>query len=92
LLPFDPQARMESEVYTTMSLTISIEQASAQLSGLVRALGPNDEIVLTDNDKPVARIVPNGVNPKRVPGAWKGMLTVVKEDDSHLDDFRKYMP
>lgn len=76
-----------------MSLTISIEQASAQLEGLVRALGPNDEIVLTDNDKPVARIVASDVRSKRTPGAWKGMLTVVKEeDDSHLDDFREYMP
>jgi antitoxin (DNA-binding transcriptional repressor) of toxin-antitoxin stability system len=83
---------MESGENATMSLTISIEQASAQLSGLVRALGPSDEIVLTDNDKPVARIVPSDVHRKRVPGAWKGMLTVVKEDDSHLDDFREYMP
>jgi antitoxin (DNA-binding transcriptional repressor) of toxin-antitoxin stability system len=84
---------MVSEEITTMSLTISIEQASTQLSGLVRALGPHDEIVLTDNDKPVARIVPNDVRPKRTPGAWKGMLTVVEEkDDSHLDDFREYMP
>ena len=75
-----------------MSLTISIEQASAQLEGLVRALGPHDEIVLTDNDKPVARIVPSGSCKKRAPGAWKGMLTVVSEDDSHLEDFRDYMP
>lgn len=75
-----------------MSLTISIEQASAQLQGLVRALGPDDEIVLTDNDKPVARIVPNGIQPKRTPGVWKGVLTVVSEDDEHLDDFKEYMP
>jgi antitoxin (DNA-binding transcriptional repressor) of toxin-antitoxin stability system len=75
-----------------MSLTISIEQASAQLGGLVRALGPHDEIVLTDNDKPVARIVPNDARPNRAPGAWKGMLTVVSEDDSHLEDFQEYMP
>ena len=86
------QAKMESEVSEIMSLTISIEQASAQLGGLVRALGPNDEIVLTDNDKPVARIVPSDAFPKRVPGAWKGMLEIVKEDDEHLDDFREYMP
>jgi antitoxin (DNA-binding transcriptional repressor) of toxin-antitoxin stability system len=83
---------MEIEETTTMSLTISIEQASAQLGGLVRALGPNDEIVLTENDKPVARILPNDENHRRKPGAWKGMLTVVKEDDSHLDEFREYMP
>jgi antitoxin (DNA-binding transcriptional repressor) of toxin-antitoxin stability system len=75
-----------------MSLTISIEQASTQLEGLVRALGPNDEIVLTDNDKPVARIVPNGSPSRRTPGAWKGILTIVSDDDEHLEDFRDYMP
>jgi antitoxin (DNA-binding transcriptional repressor) of toxin-antitoxin stability system len=75
-----------------MSHTIPLDQASAQLSGLVRALGPDDEIVLTDNDKPIARIVPSSARPKRVAGAWKGMLAVVKEDDEHLEDFKEYMP
>ncbi len=75
-----------------MSLTISIEQASAQLGGLVRALGPNDEIVLTDNDKPVARIVANDSRQRRTPGAWKGMLTIISDDDEHLEDFQEYMP
>ena len=76
-----------------MSHTIPIDQASAQLRGLVRSLGPGDEIVLTDNDKPVARIVSDLPQPKqRVPGAWKGMLTIVKEDDEHLEDFKEYMP
>ena len=59
-----------------MSLTISIEQVSAQLGGLIRALGPHDEIVLTDNDKPVARIVPNGSLGQRQPGKCKGMLEI----------------
>jgi len=62
------------------------------LSGLVRAISPGDEIILTDNDKPIARIVPSCASPKRVAGAWKGMLTVVEEDDDHLEDFKEYMP
>lgn len=75
-----------------MSRTIPIDQASFQLRGLIQALAPGDEIVLTDNDKPVARIVPDGTSLKRVPGAWKGMLTILKEDDEHLEDFKEYMP
>jgi antitoxin (DNA-binding transcriptional repressor) of toxin-antitoxin stability system len=75
-----------------MSLTISLEQASAQLSGLVRALGPNDEIVLTDNDRPVARIVASESPHTRVPGVWKGKLFISSEDEEHLEDFREYMP
>lgn len=75
-----------------MSHTISIEEAASQLSGLVRSLGPHDEIVLTENDKPIARIIPSIPTRKRVAGAWKGLLTIVKEDDEHLDDFKEYMP
>ena len=75
-----------------MSHTIPLDQASAQLSGLVRSLAAGDVVVLTDNDKPIAQIVPIPRRHKRIPGAWKGMLTVVKEDDEHLDDFKDYMP
>jgi antitoxin (DNA-binding transcriptional repressor) of toxin-antitoxin stability system len=77
-----------------MSLTISLEQASTQLSGLVRALGPNDVIVLTDNDKPVARIVPDHKSPiQRQAGKWKGILEIVDEgEDEILDIFKDYMP
>lgn len=77
-----------------MSLTISIEQASAQLGGLVRALGPHDEIVLTENDKPVARIVANrnGSSPRQ-PGNCKGMLEILDDSDEDiLDMFQEYMP
>ncbi len=77
-----------------MSLTISIAQASTQLEGLIRALGPNDEIVLTDNDKPVARIVPDRViTTQRQPGKCKGMLEILDEsDDDILEMFKDYMP
>jgi antitoxin (DNA-binding transcriptional repressor) of toxin-antitoxin stability system len=79
-----------------MSYTIPIEQESAELRGLVRGLKPGDEIVLTDNEKPVARIildVATGASPrKRVAGASKGLLTIVQEDDEHLEDFKEYMP
>ena len=75
-----------------MSHTLPLNQASAQLSAMVRALGPGDVIVLTDNDIPIARIVANPSRHNRVPGAWRGMLTVLKEDEEHLEDFKEYMP
>ena len=75
-----------------MSHTLTIEQASARLGDVVRALGPGDEIVLTENDKPVARILPSAPRPKRVAGACVGMLTIVSDDDDHLEDFKDYMP
>jgi antitoxin (DNA-binding transcriptional repressor) of toxin-antitoxin stability system len=75
-----------------MSHTIPIQQASAQLGQLVRSLGPDDEIILMENDRPVARIVPNSPNSvvkRRVPGAWKGMLEIIDDrDDVILEHFK----
>ena len=75
-----------------MSLTLTIEQAAARLPELVESLAPGDEIVLTADDRPVAKIVPQpSPKPRRRPGACKGMLTIVEDDDAHLRDFEPYM-
>jgi antitoxin (DNA-binding transcriptional repressor) of toxin-antitoxin stability system len=72
---------------------MSVQQASQQLAELLRNLGPGDEIVLTQDNKPVARIVSDTPRPAaRQPGNCKGMLTINSEDDQHLDGFKDYMP
>ena len=77
-----------------MSQTMTIDQAAANLRDIVGALGPGDEVVLTRDDQPVAKII--GQPPRSVvsrqPGSCKGMLTIVSEDDEHLNDFKEYMP
>jgi antitoxin (DNA-binding transcriptional repressor) of toxin-antitoxin stability system len=76
-----------------MSHTISIEQAAARLSDLIGKLKPGDEIVLTRQDQPVARILPNHpIRSRRKAGSCKGMLVIQKEDDEHLAHFDDYMP
>jgi len=77
-----------------MTLTIPVEQAAAQLVGLVHDLGPGDEIVLTDKGRHVARIVPqNNSQGAREPGACKGMLEVLDDsDDAVLEHFKAYLP
>lgn len=75
-----------------MSRTISIEHAAAKLAELVGSLGPDDEIVLTRADQPVARTVPSKPPRRRKAGSCKGMLTIREEDDQHLEDFKEYMP
>lgn len=76
-----------------MSHKVPIQQAAGKLVELVESLRPGDEIVLTDQDQPVARILPSKpVRVHRRPGMWKAMLTIVEEDDEHLKDFAEYMP
>jgi antitoxin (DNA-binding transcriptional repressor) of toxin-antitoxin stability system len=76
-----------------MSHTVSIEQAAARLADLIGMLKPGDEIVLTEHERPVARIIPSTPTVvQRKAGSCKGMLIIRKEDDEHLDDFKEYMP
>jgi antitoxin (DNA-binding transcriptional repressor) of toxin-antitoxin stability system len=40
-----------------MSITITIEEAQANLKDLVHGLAPGDEIILTENQQTIAKIV-----------------------------------
>lgn len=74
--------------------TVSIQEAETRLSELIRQLKPGDEISITENDQPVAKLVRETppARQRRQPGLAKGMLTIVAEDDEHLRDFAEYMP
>jgi antitoxin (DNA-binding transcriptional repressor) of toxin-antitoxin stability system len=74
-----------------MSHTVKVEEFGGRLADLIASLNPGDEIMLTSEDRPVAKIVPQAAKPRRQPGACKGMLTILKEDDEHLADFKDYM-
>jgi prevent-host-death family protein len=77
-----------------MSATITVEEAQAKLAELIARLTLGEEIVITQNQEPVAKLV--GQRPPerrpRVPGNCKGMITFAVEDDEHLKDFQEYMP
>jgi antitoxin (DNA-binding transcriptional repressor) of toxin-antitoxin stability system len=74
--------------------TISIEQAQADLAGLIARMGPGEECLITQRGRTVARLVAEqaGTRQRRRAGSAVGKLTVVEEDDAHLDDFKEYMP
>jgi antitoxin (DNA-binding transcriptional repressor) of toxin-antitoxin stability system len=76
-----------------MSLTISIEEAQATLADLIDKLGPGEEVVITKDAQPVAelRSLTTGKPQPRF-GSCKGMLTIVTDDEEHLEDFKEYMP
>jgi prevent-host-death family protein len=73
---------------------VTIEEAQAKLAELIDNLSPGEEIVITRNQQPVAKLV--GERPparkSRVPGNCKSMITLAVEDEEHLKDFEEYMP
>jgi antitoxin (DNA-binding transcriptional repressor) of toxin-antitoxin stability system len=79
-----------------MSTTITIEEAQAKLKELIHQLAPGDEVIITENQQPVAKLVneqPKPTNPPRPgPGLCKGMITYMAPDfDAPLEDMKEYM-
>ena len=74
--------------------TVTLEQAQASLPELIEALVPGDELLITKDQHPIARLVAEPRKPRepRKPGGAVGILRIIKEDDAHLEDFREYMP
>ena len=76
-----------------MTKTVNLDVAQATLGELIAALKPDDDVVIMQNDKPVAKLIATSTaRPPRVPGLMKGKLTVIAEDDQHLTGFEEYMP
>ena len=73
--------------------TVTIQEAQASLPDLIRKLMPGDEVLITENNQPVAKLVASPAEkPRPMPGRCKGMLTILAEDDEHLEDFTEDMP
>ncbi|HAS50235.1 MAG TPA: hypothetical protein DCS21_00155 [Gammaproteobacteria bacterium] len=76
-----------------MSVTITIEEAQVNLKDLIDRLASDQEIILTENQQPVARLMSEPVK-KRQPrkaGNCIGMIRIIADDDEHLKDFAEYM-
>ena len=75
--------------------SLSIEEAQVKLRDLVHGLAPGDEVIIIENNQPVARLVPaesQSHNPPRQLGTMKGTVLYMAPDfDAPLDDFKEYM-
>ena len=71
--------------------TITLEEAQSHLGEIIDKLTPGEEVVITRDNRPVARLLGEKKPPRPRPGLGKGMLTIV-DDDEHLQDFAEYMP
>jgi prevent-host-death family protein len=76
-----------------MSATVTIEEAQANLAELIEKLKPGEEMVITKNEQPVARLIgqPEATRQPRQPGSAKGKLIIHSDDDEHLKDFKDYL-
>jgi prevent-host-death family protein len=75
--------------------TVTIQEAQATLSDLIHRLTPGEEVVITENDRPIARLVPTPAAPQRKLrqlGTMKGTVLYMAPDfDAPLEDFKEYM-
>jgi prevent-host-death family protein len=77
-----------------MSEAITVEEAQAKFPELIERLSPGEEIVITQNQRPVAKLIGERSAPRqrREPGNCQGIIKLAVEDEEHLKDFEDYMP
>jgi antitoxin (DNA-binding transcriptional repressor) of toxin-antitoxin stability system len=74
-------------------MTVTIEDAQARLAKLIEGLHPGEEIVITRDHKPVARLIAESLpaEPRKL-GTLKGTVRHMASDfDAPLEDFKEYM-
>lgn len=76
-----------------MQTTMEVEDIEMTLPELLDHLTPGDEVILTRNHQPVAKLVsePAKQRQPRQAGNCIGMVQIVADDDEHLKDFEEYM-
>jgi prevent-host-death family protein len=75
--------------------TVSLEQAQARLPDLVARAQAGEEIVITRDEQPVARLTGEVAASKkrRRAGTLKGTILHMAEDfDAPLEEFKEYLP
>lgn len=69
-----------------MTHTVNVDEARARLSDLVAMAQAGAEIVITEGDKPVARLVSLAPKRTRVPGLNRGQVWTSGDFDDELTD------
>ncbi|BCH26432.1 type II toxin-antitoxin system Phd/YefM family antitoxin [Mesorhizobium sp. L-8-3] len=75
-------------------MNISIAEAKAKFSELIKRAEAGEEILVTRHGKVVARVVPPEGEVRKPPllGALKGQIWIADDFDEPLEEFREYMP
>jgi prevent-host-death family protein len=71
---------------------IELEQAARQLANLVDEVGRGDEVIITKDNQPVAKLVGYAGARRRIEaGSAKGLITIADDFDEPLEEFEEYM-
>jgi prevent-host-death family protein len=71
---------------------IDLDKAKAQLETLIQTALDGEEVVITQNNQPVLRLVPISTGKgRRKAGSAKGMIFMSDDFDEPLEDFKEYM-
>jgi prevent-host-death family protein len=74
-------------------VTVTIQEAQAQLLDLIHRLQDGEEVVITENDQPVAKLA--RTEPKKQwpckAGSAEGQIWMAPDFDARLQDFKEYM-
>ncbi|HUY36845.1 MAG TPA: hypothetical protein VMV69_29265 [Pirellulales bacterium] len=75
-----------------MQTTMAVEDIKLTLPELLDSMAPGDEVILTRNRQPVAKLVSEAPKQRPGPGLCKGMITYMAPDfDAPLDCMKEYM-
>ncbi|MBM4097698.1 MAG: type II toxin-antitoxin system Phd/YefM family antitoxin [Planctomycetota bacterium] len=73
--------------------SVSIEEASGNLHGLIESLSPGEELVITERQEPVAKLISTrGASQRPVPklGTQRGCVLSMERFDDPLEDFAEH--
>ena len=78
-----------------MQTTLAVEDIKLTLPELLDTLTPGDEVILTRNHQPVAKLVSEQskvVKQRPAPGMFPGSIIYMAPDfDAPLEEFKEYM-
>ncbi len=75
---------------------VSLEEAEHSLSHLIQNVLKGEEILITKNEKPIAKLI-SALKEKSFPqirikpGSAKGLIKIADDFDEPLEDFKDYM-
>lgn len=73
---------------------VNLVEASQHLSELIEAAMRGEEVIITKDEQPVAKLVPLPTEKKRYPakaGTAVGLVTIAEDFDEPLEDFKDCM-